>query len=226
MTVVLAAHGSPDPRHAAVMEDLRAAVEADLGDTRLGWLGHHTPDLPTVVSEALSTDPDTVVVPLLLAPAFHARVDVPAGAAEARIAAVLAPDERLLDLLDLRLGEALDRPPTGLILAAAGSTDPAADRLVRSVAQSWGSRHALPVAVAYASEPTTIAEAVSSLSTLGPDVFGVGAFFLAPGRLHDVVCGFAGESVVVTEPLGAHPLIADIVVDRATLALAQPVLRG
>lgn len=222
MTVVLAAHGSPDPRHAAVMEDLRAAVEADLGDTRLGWLGHHTPDLSTVVREALRTDPHCVVVPLLLAPAFHARVDVPAGAASARIAAVLAPDERLLDLLDVRLDEALHGTPDALALVAAGSTDPAADLLVRSVALSWGRRHGLPVTVAYASEPATITAAVGELTPDGGGTLGVGAFFLAPGRLHDVVRAFAGASVVVAEPLGAHPLMAQVVTDRALLALDAP----
>src|SRR4051812_36289909 len=99
MTVVLAAHGSPDPRHAAAVEEIRSAAAERLGDVRLGWLGHHEPLLASVVSEALSEDDATVVVPLLLAPAFHARVDVPAGAATARVARVLAPDARLLTVL-------------------------------------------------------------------------------------------------------------------------------
>ncbi|MGH3738113.1 MAG: sirohydrochlorin chelatase, partial [Micromonosporaceae bacterium] len=72
---------------------------------------------------------DVVAVPLLLTAAYHSRVDVPAVLAGAppslriRRAEVLGPDPRLVDGLMRRLG------PTGfdaLVLAAAGSSDPAA----------------------------------------------------------------------------------------------------
>jgi len=233
MTVVLAAHGSPDPRHAAAIEEIRSAAADRLGDVRLGWLGHHEPLLASVVTEALAADPDTVVVPLLLAPAFHARVDVPAGAGTARVAAVLAPDRRLLTALDERLADVLavceaGIVPDGLVLAAAGSTDVAADLLVREVAAAWGDSNRLPVEVAYASAEPSVADAVRALRKGGAERVAVGVFLLAPGRLHDAIAA-AGELVGVTAvaaPLGAHPALVDVLCDRATAASRAARLPG
>ncbi len=233
MTVILAAHGSPDPRHAVVMEAIRAGVAARLGDVRLGWLGHHSPELGQVVSEALAEDPETIVVPLLLAPAFHARVDVPAGAGGARISDVLAPDRRLIELLDFRLREAMVESPVGsaaepldgLVLAAAGSTDPAADELVCELASEWGASQGLPVEVGYAAAEPSIAAAIDALRSRGLNRLAVGSLFLAPGRLHDAVATEAAAAGVrlIAAPLGAHALLVDLVCDRALATLAMPV---
>jgi sirohydrochlorin ferrochelatase len=233
MTVVLAAHGSPDPRHAAAIEEIRAAAAVRLGDVRLGWLGHHEPLLASVVADALAEDPETVVAPLLLAPAFHARVDVPAGAATARVAAVLAPDPRLLTVLDERLADILavceeGIVPDGLVLAAAGSTDAAADRLVREVAAAWGESNRLPVEVAYASAEPSLANAMHALRKRGATRVAVGVFLLAPGRLHDAILAAADSAglTAVAAPLGAHPALVDVLCDRATSPTRTVALPG
>jgi sirohydrochlorin ferrochelatase len=174
-----------------------------------------------------------VVVPLLLAPAFHARVDVPAGAATARVAEVLAPDARLLDALDERLAAVLAEceagiVPEGLVLAAAGSTDPAADRLVRQVAETWGGRNRLPVEVAYASAAPSVGDAVRKLRSRGAAHVAVGVFLLAPGRLHDILvdAGAAAGATAVADPLGPHPAVVGIVCDRAAAPNRATGLRG
>lgn len=233
MTVVLAAHGSPDPRHSATIEQIRTAAAGRLGDVRIGWLGHHEPSLSAAVRAALADDPDTVVVPLLLAPAFHAQVDVPAGAATARVAEVLAPDDRLLDVLDDRLAAALavgdaGIVPDGLVLAAAGSSDVAADRLVEQVARAWGDRNRLPVEVAYASAEPSVADAVRALRARRAPRVAVGVFLLAPGRLYDSVAadGLAAGVSAVAAPLGAHPALVDVLCDRASARIPGPRLPG
>lgn len=225
MTVVLAAHGSPDPRHAAAIGRIRDAVALHLEDVRVGWLGHHSPSLTEAVAAAPDVD-STVVVPLLLAPAFHARIDVPAGAHGLPIARVLAPDALLLEALDARTAAALDGPtrrvlPDALVLAAAGSTDPGADQLVRSVAADWFARNGLPVAVAYTSSEPGVGAAVDALRRRGAQHVAVGSFFLAPGRLHDAVRTAASDAGVecVGEPLGDHPGVVQLVVRRARDAL-------
>ncbi len=210
------------------MESLREAVELRCGATHLGWLGHHEPALDEVVAAALRVDPRSVVVPVLLAPAFHARVDVPAGAGQATVARVLAPDERLLDALDDRLAEALSDRPDALVLAAAGSTDAAADELVQSVARSWAMRTQLPVEVGYASATPTVAEAVRALRGRGLSQVAVGSFLLAPGRLHDVVTEAAELSgaTAVAGPMGAHPSLVAVLCDRTEAARREAALRG
>ena len=77
------AHGSRDPRAAEAIAELMQAV-ADLRPglrTSSAFLDLSHPDLPEAV-RALTT-PSAVVVPLLFAQAFHARVDVPEAVAAA-----------------------------------------------------------------------------------------------------------------------------------------------
>ena len=80
-----------------------------------------------------------VVVPLLLADAYHARVDIPAMIAEsgtdARQADVLGEDDRLIHVLRQRLEQAgvsrLD-PEVGVLVTAVGSSQPGRQRPHRS----------------------------------------------------------------------------------------------
>ncbi len=163
------------------------------------------------------------MVPLLLAPAFHATVDLPAASRTSRVAKVLAPDRRLLTAMDQRLAEAAgDRAPDGLVLAAAGSSDPAAERLVRGIAAEWSAVHGVPVEVGFAAAQPSVGSAVAALQSAGAASIAVGCFLLAPGRLHDAVEAAAGDHPVAA-PLGSHPHVIDVVVDRAVAAEAHPV---
>ena len=118
--------------------------------------------------------------------------------------------------------------PEGLVLAAAGSTDPAADRLVRQVALAWGVRNRLPVEVAYASAEPSVAAAVRRLRSRGVAHVGVGVFLLAPGRLHDVLvdAGTTAGVSAVADPLGAHPAVVAVACDRAATSTRQAGLPG
>jgi sirohydrochlorin ferrochelatase len=221
LTVILAAHGSPDPRHASTIRAIRDAVAERLADVRLGWLGHQQPGLAALVGERVLEGDRPIVVPLLLAPAFHATVDVPAASGHARVAEVLAPDPRLLRAMDHRLAQAAgDRHLDGLVLAAAGSSDAAADRLVRSIAAEWSTAHGIAVEVGYASAKPSVGEAIAALHASGATSIAVGCFMLAPGRLHDAVEAAAGDHAVAA-PLGSHPEVIDVIVARAVEAGAH-----
>ena len=81
MTTVLLAHGSPDARHSATLERLRSRVAEPLaaagrGSTHLVYIENDHPR-PEELGPRL--DGDVTVVPMLITPAFHARVDVPAA---------------------------------------------------------------------------------------------------------------------------------------------------
>ncbi|WP_277451542.1 CbiX/SirB N-terminal domain-containing protein [Janibacter sp. DB-40] len=84
MTTVLLAHGSPDPRHALALERLRERVavplaEAGRGPTHLAYIEEYG-TRPHELARGLSGE--VTLLPLLLTPAFHSRVDVPAAARE------------------------------------------------------------------------------------------------------------------------------------------------
>jgi uroporphyrin-III C-methyltransferase / precorrin-2 dehydrogenase / sirohydrochlorin ferrochelatase len=221
--VVLAAHGSPDPRHARTVEAIAEGLRRRGRDARIGWLGHGTPLLPEAVAQA---GPDAVVVPLLLAPAFHARVDVPAGAGRAVVSDVLvpdaaAPDALLVDALADRLAEAGGRQVKGVVLAAVGSPDPAHAAVAEGVAAALAERLGVPVATGYATAVPSVADAVTTLRNDGvTGQLALATLFLAPGRLCDVVLAEARRNGVraVAEPLGAHPAILDLVAARADSA--------
>jgi len=217
--LVAAAHGSRDPAAAAVTEALLAEVRRQRPGLEVvaSYLDHAEPRL----AEALARLPrPAVVVPLLLGAAYHAGVDIPAAIAEAggtaRQAAVLGPDPLLLDALERRLAEAgvvARDPSTAVVLAAAGSTDPAAVAGVRALAREWAGRGWWSVQAAFASaaEPTVQA-AVAGLRARGSERVAVAPYLLFPGLFADQVAAAGGD--VTSGVLGAAPEVARLVLAR------------
>jgi sirohydrochlorin ferrochelatase len=211
MRLVLAAHGSTDPKFAGVVESLASLVAASRPDVAVavGYLEHGLPLLPDVARA------DSVIVPVFLASGFHVRRDLPAQAPSSTIAVSVGPDPRLADVLARRLREAGWRDGS-VVLAAAGSEDPVALADVRCVARDLGDELGTTVTAAFlsAGEPR--------LTDLAPAA--VASYLLAPGHFADVVaaCG----APIVTAPLGADPQIAEIILDRydaAVLAWSEEV---
>lgn len=187
-------------------------------DVRLAFLDLSAPRLADVLAGLAGAGHErAVVVPLLLGHAYHARVDVPAVVARARwrhpalelrAADVLGPDERLIALARRRVSGS---GAEGVVLAAAGSSDPRAVAAVAEVAAGW----AVP-AFAAAAVPT-VGEAVARLRAGGTWRVAVASWFLAPGLLPDrvgVAARSADPGVLLADPLGADPLVADVVLDR------------
>ena len=149
MTTVLLAHGSPDPRHAGTLERLRQRVsgplrEAGKGETHLVFLEHNAPS-PQQLGPSLTGD--VSVVPLLITPAFHARVDVPAaaralatGGARVRTTRALGGDPLLLEAVDERLVAVGYDPAEPTLLVAGGSSSGQAGQSLRSLLEA----HARP----------------------------------------------------------------------------------
>jgi sirohydrochlorin ferrochelatase len=230
------AHGSRDPRSAQTMTalmDVVAAARPDL-DVRLSFLDLATPTLGQQLAVLNQQGAhEIVVVPLLLGRAFHADVDVPEAVAQARtdhhglhvsVADVLGADPRIVGAMLDRLGEAgadLADPELGVVLTAVGSSRAAANRALHQVAAT------LPVprsAVAFATTKPSVADAVAQLRRRGAHRVAVGSWFLAPGLLPDQVgrdvAGCAPGSVVAPA-IGAHPAVAQVVLDRYDAALAR-----
>jgi len=223
--IVLLAHGSPDPRHAAGVEDLATHVrEHSPGrPVHTAYLDHHPPG-PRDAADALSGR--AVVVPVLLTPAFHAKVDVPQAIAamserastEILLAMPLGPHPLLLDAVEELLAEAgvPPRPTTAVVLYAAGSSDSAA---VATVAETitahprggWG-----PWAVAALDGGASLNAVLRGLPDEVERTVAV-SFMVAEGVLRDRMaqaCGRAGITMV-PGALSRTSAAARLVLERA-----------
>ncbi|MDP9221010.1 MAG: cobalamin biosynthesis protein CbiX [Actinomycetota bacterium] len=188
---------------------------------------------------------DVVVVPLLFAPGYHLRVDLPAAVAEVRaglpwlsvtIAEPLGaarsdgePD-LLLDALQARLAEQSGQSGRydAVVLASAGSSDPLARQAIEAVAGRWADGLGRPVIPAYATAAQpTVAEAIGRLRDQGFARVAVSGLFIAPGRLPEAVRRSATEAgaVVVAEPLGADARLVRLLARRANRARAHSLTR-
>ncbi len=247
---VAVAHGSADPRAAAALGELtplvaRRATERGLSvpDLRIAYLGHAAPSLPQVM-RAFGPGARVTVLPLLLTAAYHSKTDIPRVLARAgagmRITYgdPLGPHPLLLRALERRLpGTALENPAeTGVVLAAAGSSDPEANATIARLAAQWQAGTGwFAVRPAYASpaaaggqgstaaaggqgstaglDPAT---AVTGLLEAGARRVVVASYLLAPGLFADRIrdASLAAGATAVSPALGAAPEVADVVLDR------------
>jgi sirohydrochlorin ferrochelatase len=222
VTLVLTAHGSADPRSAASVHALArtiARVRRSV-DVRVAFCEQNSPNLRDVLA---STGRDAVVVPLLLADAYHARVDIPAMIDEsgscARQADVLGEDDRLIAVLRQRLAHAgvsrLD-PDVGVLVTAVGSSRPQANARTATVADYLVQHTNWTATTAFATGPhPTLAEAAEVLRERGASRLVIAPWFLAHGRITDRVAEYARtHGIPMAEPLGPHRLVAETVLDR------------
>lgn len=226
--LVVIAHGSRDPRHAATVHALVRRVRAQRPGLRVetGFLDFNIPSVQGVLNSlAAEGVRDVVALPLLLTRAFHAKSDIPAVLRQApsrlriRQAEVLGPSPLLTAALERRLYEAgltpADKSSTGVVLASAGSTDPEAIAVIAEIAREW--RHtgwcAVRPAFASASLPRT-EDAVRELRALGCERVAVAPYVLAPGFLPDRIARGAAAADVLADVLGPAPEVARVLLDR------------
>jgi len=217
--ILLVAHGSSDPRAAAVTRSLARAVGGVAS-----FLDHAGPR-PGEVLRGVSR---AVVVPLLFTSAYHGRVDLPAAVdvpgVDVTITGVLGPVDgvvppELLAALRRRLPAV---PFDGLVLAAAGTRDAAARSTVDLVAAALGRSLGVPARAAYASAAAP--DPATAVRELGGRV-AVASYFLAPGRLYDAAAASARSAgaVAVAPPVGTAPELVRLVRRRIAEVSALPV---
>lgn len=228
-TLVLTAHGSADPRSAATAREIVACIRRLRPglDARIAFCEQNAPNLREVLAAVRGGR--AVVVPLLLADAYHARVDIPAmisdSGADASRAEVLGEDDRLIHVLRQRLEHAgvsrLD-PRVGVLVTAVGSSRPTANERTATVAHELTLTTRWAAATAFATGPQpTLAEAADQLRAGGATRLVIAPWFLAHGRITDRVKAFAEtQGIAMSAPLGAHRQVAETVLDRFDAALA------
>ncbi|MEU7064447.1 sirohydrochlorin chelatase [Streptomyces sp. NPDC053429] len=241
--LLVIAHGSRDPRHAATVHALTRRARAQRPGLRVetAFLDFNAPSVPQVLTRLhLAGVREVVALPLLLTRAFHAKTDVPAVLAEAagrlpglsvRIADVLGPSPLLVRALERRLAEAgltpADRATTGVVLASAGSSDPEAIAVIAEIAREWRRTGwcAVRPAFASASLPRT-EDAVRALRAEGARRVAVAPYVIAPGRLPDrIAAGAAAAGADLVSPvLGPAPELARLLLHRYDAATLTPAL--
>lgn len=240
--LIAVAHGSRDPRSAATVSAVVAAVAAarpDI-DVRLAFLDLNAPSVEQVVDGvAAQGHRHAVVTPLLLGSAFHARVDLPGllDAARARQpqlrltqADVLGPDIGLIAALRDRVLAAcsarnavhpLADRRLGIAVAAVGSSSGTANARTAEVAGRLAALTGWRTEICFATTEPSVAEAIATLRADGASRVFVAPWFLAPGRLTDRLVGAAPHEIHA-DVLGPHPALTDVILDRYHAAIAEP----
>jgi sirohydrochlorin ferrochelatase len=240
--LVAVAHGSADPRAAAAFDELmplvaRRAAERGLSvpDLRVAYLGHAAPSVPQVM-RTFGPDAQVTVLPLLLTAAYHSKTDIPRVLARVGTGArvtygePLGPHPLLLRALERRLPEAaFDNPAeVGVVLAAAGSSDPEANATIARLAAQWQARagwfavrpaYASPAAAGGPGSPAAAGGPGSPAAAGGPGSPAAADPAAAVTRLREA----GARRVVVASYLLAPGLFADRIREASLAAGAAAI---
>ncbi|MDH6237517.1 CbiX/SirB N-terminal domain-containing protein [Cryobacterium sp. CG_9.6] len=227
------AHGtSSDEGRAATVELMRAVADAHPAlDVRLGYVDVQQPDAPAVLG-AVEPGRPVVVVPLLLSAGYHVYVDL-TEAVQAEtdrhtiLTGALGPDDRLTDLLKLRLLAAGLTDDDTIVLAVAGSSDDRAVADCHVVGSQLAQLLGREVSVGFLSAAhPRLPEAVAAAREAHPGSrIMVSSYLLAPGYFQSLVEAAGADAV--TQPLllatGPAPeQLVNVVASRYFDALVVP----
>ncbi|BBX07685.1 sirohydrochlorin chelatase [Mycolicibacterium aichiense] len=214
--LILVAHGTRSPQGLATVTEIAAAVAEHVGPVRTAFVDVLGPNPRELLAE--STSP-AIVVPAFLASGYHVNTDLPARVAESghacvTITAALGPDPVLAAIMRTRLLEVGWTPGDAVVMAAAGSSDPAARReLVRAAALLGGLVGEVHLGFVATGAPT-VADLVARIRAAGRRVF-IASYLLAGGVFHTRLAGCGAHGV--TDPLGAHPELVALLARRFAL---------
>ncbi|MGW8483780.1 sirohydrochlorin chelatase [Microbacterium sp. NPDC055903] len=223
-TLIACSHGTDSLEGRQAIADLVDLVRSLLPETKVvqAFVDVQQPDIDSVLEEEAALD-DVVVVPLLLSVGFHTAVDIAEAVsryANAVQAAPLGTHPLIAQVLATRLRAAVGgtwREDDRVVLAAAGSSNPDAVADVAEAARHLGRIIPAPITIGYASaaEPR-IDAAVRAAKNGGSGRVIAASHVLAPGFFAGRVRASGAD--VVSEPLGADPRIAQVVVERFAAA--------
>lgn len=217
MNFLLVAHGTRKHQGVSLIGDLAAQVSDALDrPVHVAFVDVLGPTPCELLNTTLGQP--TVLVPAFLARGYHVSADIPAhlrasGHREVTVTRALGPDPQLIRVLVDRLIESGWRPDDSVLLAAAGTSDPAARRDLHTTA-TWlsatiGSR--VELAFAAAGEPR-VADAVAAMRMQRPGRVVVASYLLSEGLFQDRLRNCDAD--LVTDPLGTHPGVARLITSR------------
>ncbi|GJF11338.1 cobalamin biosynthesis protein CbiX [Mycolicibacterium cyprinidarum] len=237
---LLVAHGTRKQRGVSLIGDLAGQVSDAVGrPVRVAFVDVLGPTPRELLGATL--DQPTVLVPAFLARGYHVSDDIPAhvqasGHRDVTSTRALGPDPQLIRVLVDRLVESGWRPEDSVLLAAAGTSDPAAMRDLHTTA-TWlsatiGSR--VELAFAATGEPKVADAVLSMRARSGGKRVVVASYLLSEGLFQDRLRDSGAD--LVTDPLGTHSGVTRLIASRflragvptrlpAELALQQGIIR-
>lgn len=219
MSLVLVAHGTRKPEGVAMIGQLADRV-SELLDRRVHVA--FVDVLGPTPQEVLR--PSAIVVPAFLARGYHVTTDIPAHVAASGHAGVLVtqplgPSPQIVRVLADRLAASGWRVGDSVILAAAGTSDPAARHDLHTMAAWLSGTIGARVELAFAAMGgPRVAEAVASLRDRGADRIAVASYLLSDGLFQNRLRHSGAD--LVTEPLGTHVGTVQLVASRFRRARA------
>lgn len=220
--LVLVAHGSRDEAAHTCVGEIADAVRAALPGVpvRVGYVDVRAP----TVADAVAGLSAAVVVPAFLAAGYHVRTDLPEQLAAAdatpdrfSVTSALGPDALVARAAVSRLVDAGWRLGDAVVLAAAGSSDPAALAQVRVAGRMVAAQVGRKVPVGFvATAAPRVDELVAGLRAAGERRIAVASYLLAPGLFHTRLADAGAD--VVAAPLGAHPDVVAAITARYVAA--------
>lgn len=219
-TLIACSHGTNDRAGQDAVRRLIDDVRTLLPEVRVvaAVVDVEQPQIDEVIAQESSRD-DVIVVPLLLSVGYHTAVDISRAVdahANARQSEPLGTHPIIADVLVDRLAAALPEgwlPGDHVVLAAAGSSNPAALVDVEAVATRLRTMLPAPVTVGYASASVPrIGDAVATARADGAVRVIAASHVLAPGFFAGLVAGAGAD--IVSLPLAPDARIAQVVVDR------------
>jgi sirohydrochlorin ferrochelatase len=214
-TLLAVAHGTSNPAGLAVLYETIDLAGQAAPDVKL-VLSFIQLASPSLIDAVQAVRGPAVLVPLLLSTGYHVTTDITRAVSGRRDIAVtepLGPDPRISAAAQHRLEEAASRF-TGSghakvgrdrVVVSAGSSDPDALRQLQQVANHLTELAPGRVEVRQLSE-------FDPFAGISSDALVVN-YLLAPGKFDGRLRQLAGARVV-GEPIGAHPLVIEVVLER------------
>jgi sirohydrochlorin ferrochelatase len=226
MSHVLVAHGTRKSAGVEMIGSLAERVATVLGS------GVHVAFVdvlgPTPAEVLRGLTGPAVVVPAFLSRGYHVNTDIPAhvaasGHSGVTVADALGPSPEVARVLADRLIESDWRSGDSVVLAAAGTSDPAARSDLHKMA-AWASALTsshVELAFAATGEPQ-VSDAVAALRRRGARRVVVASYLLAEGLFQDRLRNSGADAV--SDPLGSHPAMVRLIANRFHRArVAVPV---
>jgi sirohydrochlorin ferrochelatase len=220
MSLMLVAHGTRKQQGVAMIGDLAEQVSETLGQTvHVSFVDVLGPTPSEVLTQI---DEPTIVVPAFLSRGYHVTSDIPthidaSGHPDVTVTEALGPGPQLVRVLADRLMESGWRHDDSVILAAAGTSDPGAQRDLHMMATGLSAITGSRVELAFAATGTPgVPEAVESLRRRGAGRVVVASYLLSEGLFQDRLRDSGAD--VVTEPLGTHPGLVRLIANRFSRA--------
>ncbi|WP_341956492.1 CbiX/SirB N-terminal domain-containing protein [Microbacterium sp. LWH13-1.2] len=219
-TLVACSHGTDSPAGRRTIEALVDLVRQRIPGSRVvqAFVDVQEPTVLDVIEQERVLD-DVVVVPLLLSVGFHTAVDIADAVRphdNVRQGEPLGTHPLIAEVLATRLRAAVAGqwlPGDHVVLAAAGSSNPAAVADVAAASAHLARLVPVPITIGYASAiDPRIGEAVAAARRGGATRVIAASHVLAPGYFAGLVEKSGADRV--SAPLGADVRIADVIVDR------------